>query len=273
MQPDGTNRYRLLFSLWNTSTLSYVSWQHMATPLVVRNSFHMLPLEEKNYRRQQQYARARGGNRPLPNGPSSIGEADAGPSSDTMGLPTLPEMQAHSQMQEVEDQSWLPLSQAPGILPGGADMRARPESTSSLDSWAINGGRNARGMPFTTDSLQMQQLQLQQQLGEPVKSPGGRLHQDHDSIAPEMASSVGDGNSDPSQTHSPPRMVSEGNSPGKSPTRMGGGMQFAHLVSGMRQAPTAAPPAVVTIGAVTDVSIRQARVSGLSSSLPSLFFY
>eukprot|EP00966_Prymnesium_polylepis_P100411 2325850-Prymnesium_polylepis.1 len=34
MQPDGTNRYRLLFSLWNTSTLSYVSWQHMATPLV-----------------------------------------------------------------------------------------------------------------------------------------------------------------------------------------------------------------------------------------------
>jgi hypothetical protein len=32
----------------------------MATPLVVRNSFHMLPLEEKNYRRQQ-YARARSG--------------------------------------------------------------------------------------------------------------------------------------------------------------------------------------------------------------------
>ena len=57
---DGTNRYRLLFSLWNSSTLNYVSWQHMSTPLVVRNSFHMLPLEEKNYRRQQQYSRSRG---------------------------------------------------------------------------------------------------------------------------------------------------------------------------------------------------------------------
>ena len=44
---DGSNRYRLLFSIWNTSSLSYISWQHMATPLVVRNSFHMLPIEEK----------------------------------------------------------------------------------------------------------------------------------------------------------------------------------------------------------------------------------
>lgn len=43
----GNNRYRLLFSVWNTATQSYVTWQHMATPLVVRNSFHMLPLEEK----------------------------------------------------------------------------------------------------------------------------------------------------------------------------------------------------------------------------------
>lgn len=82
---DGSNRYRLLFSIWNTSSLSYISWQvswdgsqctiivcrhhrqhaqyacvladtlpqHMATPLVVRNSFHMLPIEEKNYRRTQ----------------------------------------------------------------------------------------------------------------------------------------------------------------------------------------------------------------------------
>ena len=58
--PDGSNRYRLLFSIWNTTSLSYISWQHMATPLVVRNSFHMLPIEEKNYRRQQ-YARARSG--------------------------------------------------------------------------------------------------------------------------------------------------------------------------------------------------------------------
>ena len=58
--PDGSNRYRLLFSIWNTTSLSYISWQHMATPVVVRNSFHMLPLEEKNYRRAQ-YTIARGG--------------------------------------------------------------------------------------------------------------------------------------------------------------------------------------------------------------------
>ena len=43
----GNNRYRLLFSVWNMATQSYVTWQHMATPLVVRNSFHMLPIEEK----------------------------------------------------------------------------------------------------------------------------------------------------------------------------------------------------------------------------------
>jgi len=47
---DGANRYRLLFSLWNSSTLSYVSWQHMPTPLLIRNSFHMLPPEEKAWR-------------------------------------------------------------------------------------------------------------------------------------------------------------------------------------------------------------------------------
>ena len=28
-QPEGANRYRLLFSVWNSSTLSYVTWQHM----------------------------------------------------------------------------------------------------------------------------------------------------------------------------------------------------------------------------------------------------
>ena len=59
-QPEGVNRYRLLFSLWNSSTLSYVTWQHMQTPIVVRNSFHMLPAEEKSYRRQL-YARQRKG--------------------------------------------------------------------------------------------------------------------------------------------------------------------------------------------------------------------
>ena len=30
--PDGSNRYRLLFSVWNTSSLSYVSWQVTAMP-------------------------------------------------------------------------------------------------------------------------------------------------------------------------------------------------------------------------------------------------
>ena len=58
--PEGANRYRLLFSIWNSSTLSYVTWQHMQTHVVVRNSFHMLPLEEKNWRRQQ-YSRTRKG--------------------------------------------------------------------------------------------------------------------------------------------------------------------------------------------------------------------
>jgi len=64
----GNNRYRLLFSVWKTATQSYVSWQHMSTPIVVRNSFHMLPIEEKNYRRTQ-YARSRGR-------PATIGSRD-----------------------------------------------------------------------------------------------------------------------------------------------------------------------------------------------------
>ena len=50
--------YRLLFSLWNASLLAYVSWQPMVTSLVVRNSFHMLPPEEKEFRRQQ-YSRTK----------------------------------------------------------------------------------------------------------------------------------------------------------------------------------------------------------------------
>lgn len=56
------NQHRLLFSLWDTTSRTYISWQHMATPIVVRNSFHMLPLEEKEYRRQQ-YAKSRGQDR------------------------------------------------------------------------------------------------------------------------------------------------------------------------------------------------------------------
>ena len=57
----------------------------MATPLVVRNSFHMLPIEEKNYRRQQ-YARARGQHK------------EDGGSSSSM-LPTLPEGEASAPLE------------------------------------------------------------------------------------------------------------------------------------------------------------------------------
>ena len=65
--------------------------QHMATPLVVRNSFHMLPLEEKNYRRQQQYARARGGRGGgAPGAPG--GGGGGGGDDDDLALPSLPEM-------------------------------------------------------------------------------------------------------------------------------------------------------------------------------------
>lgn len=85
--PDGSNRYRLLFSIWNTTSLSYISWQHMATPLVVRNSFHMLPIEEKNWRRQQ-YARARSG-----------GSKQGGPSlSPDEMLPPLPEGETYASL-------------------------------------------------------------------------------------------------------------------------------------------------------------------------------
>ena len=104
VQTDGTNRYRLLFSLWNTSTLSYVSWQHMSTPLVVRNSFHMLPLEEKNYRRQQ-YARARGRS-------SGSTAADA---EESRLLPSLPEGEPSQEVNERKPLQWLPLSQAPEL--------------------------------------------------------------------------------------------------------------------------------------------------------------
>jgi len=82
--PEGANRYRLLFSIWNSSTLSYVTWQHMQTCLVVRNSFHMLPLEEKNWRRQQ-YSRGRDVR------PVAADTASAQIISSLNGLPSLPE--------------------------------------------------------------------------------------------------------------------------------------------------------------------------------------
>jgi uncharacterized surface protein with fasciclin (FAS1) repeats len=107
--PDGSNRYRLLFSIWNTTSLSYISWQHMATPLVVRNSFHMLPLEEKNYRRTQ-YTISRSG-RKKGGGGGGGGDDDDFDAYESYGvLPTLP---------EGESQQWgSPHSHAPGG-PGG----------------------------------------------------------------------------------------------------------------------------------------------------------
>lgn len=44
---DNANRYRLLFSLWNTSTLSYISWQQAHTrdhnPVHTLTSSHPTP--------------------------------------------------------------------------------------------------------------------------------------------------------------------------------------------------------------------------------------
>ena len=95
----GNNKYRLLFSVWRAASQSYVSWTHMATPLVVRNSFHMLPLEEKNYRRTQ-YARSRGRPSPATGGRDDGSHGDSGRSDDgettqtslADSLPSLPRL-------------------------------------------------------------------------------------------------------------------------------------------------------------------------------------
>jgi len=250
MQPDGTNRYRLLFSLWNTSTLSYVSWQHMATPLVVRNSFHMLPLEEKNYRRQQQYARARGG--PNRGAPASA-DADV---SDALSLPSLPELAPHSSVSDVEDLPWLPLSQAPGVLPGAPELRVRQQSSSSLDSGAL-GGRAARSLISLQPDEQLAQLQ---QLAEAVGAP----HQpraDLDSIAPELGSSVGDVTSQPSRPTSPPKSLDKADwNMGNAFSFGGGGLPSSLPAAPLAAMPTPAPVAVV--GSVTDISAREGPAAG-----------
>lgn len=143
IQTDGTNRYRLLFSLWNTSTLSYVSWQHMSTPLVVRNSFHMLPLEEKNYRRQQ-YARARGRS-------SGSTAADA---EESRLLPSLPEGEPSQEVNERKPLQWLPLSQAPELTAklitqsSGIAESFDSEDSSSIGGSASGARESLEWLPF-----------------------------------------------------------------------------------------------------------------------------
>ena len=107
--PEGANRYRLLFSIWNSSTLSYVTWQHMQTCLVVRNSFHMLPLDEKNWRRQQ-YARARSSTKAEPDAASRDAQIIPG------ALPSLPEGEPSAPLQPpgsddlFSGEQWVPLA-------------------------------------------------------------------------------------------------------------------------------------------------------------------
>jgi hypothetical protein len=161
-------RYRLLFSIWNTSTLSYISWQHMATPLVVRNSFHMLPIEEKNYRRTHyasSRARGRGGDGDedgigRSRGSVGGGGGGAGAQYGARGLPTLSEdgdahdgappededgdtlngasashiVHIHTSSQSGVPSDWLPLSQAPGYVnPRSAARTTSKNSAASND--------------------------------------------------------------------------------------------------------------------------------------------
>ena len=155
---DGTNRYRLLFSLWNSSTLNYVSWQHMSTPLVVRNSFHMLPLEEKNYRRQQQYSRSRGRSTDALVPGAGASEIDESYGSGELALPSLPESTSLSSQELAPalmhsgsmDPTWMPLSQAGGLEPpmvGGAQkLRERTQSYGS----ASDDGSSVAGATVAT---------------------------------------------------------------------------------------------------------------------------
>jgi hypothetical protein len=165
-------RYRLLFSIWNTSTLSYISWQHMATPLVVRNSFHMLPIEEKNYRRTHyasSRARGRGGDgdedgigrsRGAGGAGGGGGGGGAGAQYGVRGLPTLSEdgdahdgappededgdtlngasashvVHIHTSSQSGVPSDWLPLSLAPGYVnPRSAARTTSKNSAASND--------------------------------------------------------------------------------------------------------------------------------------------
>ena len=148
---EGANRYRLLFSIWNTSSLSYISWQHMATPLVVRNSFHMLPIEEKNYRRNE-YARARSGG------------GGGGGSSKAPSLPALPEAGEPSQSM------WSSQMDAPPPAAGADGDSGRSEPMAEdLPNMALPlppaeaaGGRSSSSEPW---------LPLSQAAGLPGTQP------------------------------------------------------------------------------------------------------
>ena len=161
--PEGANRYRLLFSIWNSSTLSYVTWQHMQTCLVVRNSFHMLPLEEKNWRRQQ-YSQGRacrkGGEAAEPDAASR----DAQIISSLNGLPSLPEGEPSAPQQpprsgeRFSGERWVPLANTCLPQPPPSTLEAAPcrnetftaTSVSSSsgpgdDEWSsLNGSLDAR---------------------------------------------------------------------------------------------------------------------------------
>ena len=143
----------------------------MATPLVVRNSFHMLPIEEKNYRRTHyasSRARGRGGDgdedgigRSRGAGGGGGGGGGAGAQYGVRGLPTLSEDgDAHdgappedeegdnlngasashvvhihtSSSQSGVPSDWLPLSLAPGYVnPRSAARTTSKNSAASND--------------------------------------------------------------------------------------------------------------------------------------------
>ena len=142
----------------------------MATPLVVRNSFHMLPIEEKNYRRTHyasSRARGRGGDgdedgigRSRGSVGGGAGGGGAGAQYGARGLPTLSEdgdahdgappededgdtlngasashiVHIHTSSQSGVPSDWLPLSQAPGYVnPRSAARTTSKNSAASND--------------------------------------------------------------------------------------------------------------------------------------------
>ena len=190
--PDGSNRYRLLFSIWNTTSLSYISWQHMATPLVVRvhspeaftppyrhwhrhrplpashlphsplypspvppiqvrNSFHMLPIEEKNYRRQM-YARARSGG----------SKADKGMACSSLVddvLPPLPEGEVELTGAGAEG-AWSPVASSGDnpLADGAGGGGAGDEGNDDVRLKRLSIGSEARGI-LDDGEMHLRQLQ------------------------------------------------------------------------------------------------------------------
>ena len=77
-QSDAVNRYRMLFSVWSASARAYVSWMHIDTSFVIRNSFHMLSVEEKEYRRSLYFKNK-----------ASLAAPQLAPSAATQSFPKL----------------------------------------------------------------------------------------------------------------------------------------------------------------------------------------